>query len=373
MNSINNANFKILIVDDNPKNIQVVGSLLTQEGYPTAFALNGRQAVEMARSNRFDLILLDVMMPETDGFEVCNQLKNLEETREIPVIFLTAKTDTDSIVQGFDVGGYDYVTKPFISRELLARVRSRLHIKSLNDELKKRYEEIRQLENMRETLTHMIVHDLKNPLNGIFGYASLLQTDETLSSDPKSSEYAGAIMNSAQTMLDMIMAILDVSRLETGEMQLTLEDTDIRAVLRDVVDGIKPMLRQSSLKLKVNLPPDIPPLRTDREILRRIIVNIIGNAIHFAPPESDITFSAAVEGKHIRLTISDQGPGIPEKYQEQIFDKFKQINTRGSREKYSTGLGLTFCKMAVEALGGKIGVESQPGKGSSFWFVLPGA
>ena len=137
--------FKILIVDDNPKNIQVVGNLLRLEGHPTAFAFNGKQALEMIKTDNYDLILLDIMMPEMDGFEVCEALKKEERTKDIPVIFLTAKADMDSIVKGFDLGAFDYVTKPFISQELLARVRSRLKMKSLNDELKRRYLEIKEL------------------------------------------------------------------------------------------------------------------------------------------------------------------------------------------------------------------------------------
>ncbi len=370
---MDNTKFSILIVDDNPKNIQVVGNLLSQEGYPSAFALSGRQALEICGHNRFDLILLDIMMPEMDGFEVCEHLKKQDETKEIPIIFLTAKADTDSVVKGFELGAYDYVTKPFIGRELLARVRTQLCIKSLNDELKERYEKIQQLESMRETLTSMIIHDLKNPLSGISGYAHLLRMNPAVAADPKALVHAGSILNSTQTMLDMIMAILDVSKMESGQMELNIENADIRNVLRQVVEGMTPLLKESGVRLKIHLPGDIPALRADREILRRILVNLMGNAIHFSPPDSHITFSAFSKGSEVHISVSDEGPGIPKEFREKIFEKFRQIDTDSSKRKYSTGLGLTFCKMAVEAMEGQIGVDSEQGKGSSFWFLLPAA
>ncbi|MEZ4525369.1 MAG: hybrid sensor histidine kinase/response regulator [Desulfobacterales bacterium] len=370
---MDNTKFRILIVDDNPKNIQVVGNLLSQEGYPSAFALSGTQALEICRQDRFDLILLDIMMPGMDGFEVCEYLKKQDETKDIPIIFLTAKADTDSMVKGFDLGAYDYVTKPFIGRELLARVRTQLYIKSLNDELKERYEKIQQLESMRETLTSMIIHDLKNPLSGISGYAHLLRMNPTVAADPKAFVHAGSILNSTQTMLDMIMAILDVSKMESGQMELNMENTDIRRVLRQAVEGLTPLLKESGVRLKINLPGDIPELRADSEILRRILVNLMGNAIHFSPADSHIIFSALSQESEVRISVADQGPGIPKEFREKIFEKFRQADSSGKKKKYSTGLGLAFCKMAVEAMEGQIGVDSESGKGSTFWFVLPSA
>ncbi len=373
MEATDRNGFKILIVDDNPRNIQVVGNLLSQEGYPTAFAVNGEQALEQAGADHFDLILLDVMMPGMDGFAVCEHLKKDEKTREIPIIFLTAKTDTESIVKGFDVGAFDYVTKPFIGRELLARVRSRLREKVLQDELKRRYEEIRRLETMRESLTHMILHDLKNPLSGITGYAGLLEMNPAVAADPKASAQVGSILNCARTMIDMTMAILDVSKMESGRMPLTIEAVALHTVLRVVVDGLAPHLERSSVEMAIHLPPDLPKLRADREILRRILVNLLGNAVRFSPKNGVITFRAERAGAEVRLIVSDQGPGIPEAFRERIFEKYAQVDLRESDRKMSTGLGLTFCKMAVEAHGGRIGVSGEPGNGSDFWLLLPAA
>ncbi len=371
MSQTDPGKFKILIVDDNPKNIQVVGNLLSREGYPTAFALGGEQALDMAKNDRFDLILLDVMMPETDGFEVCERLKNEESTKAIPVIFLTAKTDADSIAKGFESGAYDYVAKPFISRELLARVRTQLHLKSASDELNHRYEKIKRLEDARETLTSMIVHDLRNPLTAVMSGAELLGISGAVSDDSSASETLRLISNASRTMLDMTTALLDVARFEAGEMVLKMETTILSDVVEKVLETLRFSLDEKKLSLRVDLAENIPPLHADREVLRRIIVNIMGNAIRFAPWESAITLSAALEEACVRLTVSDEGPGIPAEYHDKIFDKFSQVEMHKSRKKYSTGLGLTFCKMAVEAHGGEIGVASEPGKGCRFLVTLP--
>ncbi len=371
MSQTNPGKFKILIVDDNPKNIQVVGNLLSREGYPTAFALGGEQALDMVKNDRFDLILLDVMMPETDGFDVCERLKKEEKTKAIPIIFLTAKTDADSIVKGFDTGAYDYVAKPFISRELLARVRTQLYLKSLNDELTDRYEKIKRLESARETLTSMIVHDLRNPLTVVMSGAELLGITGAVSNDPAASETLRLISNASRIMLDMTIALLDVAKFEAGEMVLKMEEAPLRDTVEKVMETLRYSLDEKKLSLHVDLAEELPPLRADREVLRRILVNILGNAIRFAPWESGLTLSAALEGADVRLMISDEGPGIPEEYHDKIFDKFSQVEMHQSRKKYSTGLGLTFCKMAVEAHGGCIGVESELGKGSRFWMTLP--
>ncbi|MDM8540303.1 hybrid sensor histidine kinase/response regulator [Desulfococcaceae bacterium HSG9] len=363
--------FKILIVDDNPKNIQVVGNLLRLEGHPTAFAFNGKQALEMIKADNYDLILLDIMMPGMDGFEVCEALKKEERTKDIPVIFLTAKADMDSIVKGFDLGAFDYVTKPFISQELLARVRSRLKMKSLNDELKRRYLEIKELEAVKETMTQMIVHDMKNPLNIILGYADLLQINEAVSADPQASKYITSVIKSGRTMLEMVMQMLDIARLESGQMNLKIENIAVAEIVNEAADNMRPLLKEASVVLKRCLPENIAELRADRKLLRRILANIIGNAIHYAPQDTAVTLSAVRQDQDILIEITDQGPGIPSEYHEAIFEKFTQGKKDAARHRHSTGLGLAFCKMATEALGGSIGVESQVDKGSTFWLRLP--
>lgn len=371
MTELDPSAFKILIVDDNPVNIQVVGTLLRGEGYPTAFAQSGARALQMVRSERFDLILLDIMMPGMDGFETLARLREEEKNRDIPTIFLTARGDADGIAQGFEMGAWDYVTKPFIGRELLARVRHCLRAASMRKELERRYEEIRGLEAMRESLTQMIVHDLKGPLTGISGYADLLSMEGKILQDRRVGEYVAAIGNCSQTMMDMIMAILDVAKMESGNLPMRPSKVDLRGVIREVAEGLRPLLERTGLRLGVRLT-EPPFVMADPEILRRILVNLIGNAIHFSPSKGEIVVEAAPRDGMMCISVTDQGPGIPDEYREIIFDKYQQLTVRNQNRKYSTGLGLTFCKLAVEAHGGGIGVEPAPERGSRFWLSLPG-
>ena len=173
--------------------------------------------------------------------------------------------------------------------------------------------------------------------------------------------------------MDMINAMLDLAKIEAGEMELQLEAVSLAGVLEDVKIGLAAQLGTRELSLQIRLPDGLASVSADRESLRRILVNILGNAISFSPHKGEITVAAnEVEGQ-IRLTVRDQGPGIPEEDQAKIFEKFGQIESRQSGRKYSTGLGLAFCKMAVEAHGGQIGVETQDGEGSTFWFTLAAA
>jgi len=242
---------------------------------------------------------------------------------------------------------------------------------SVNRELQQRYEELRRLEVMRETLTQMIVHDLRNPLTATQGYLQLLEVGGHVSEEKAAQGYLRVATRSTQTLIDMTTAMLDVAKLEAGEMRLNLGEVDLGQVVSEVEDGMRSLLEQKKLTFRVDLPGGLPSLRADRESLRRILVNILGNAITFSPGSGRITLTAQAEDGRVRVAMKDEGPGIPPEDRGRIFEKFGQVESRQSGRKYSTGLGLTFCKMAVEAHGGQIGVDSEVGKGSAFWFTLP--
>ena len=383
----NPADTTILIVDDMPDNLQILQDRLESVGYSTAIVTNGKACLEVAQGTHPDLILLDIQMPEMDGFETCRRLKQDPATQAIPVIFVTARQDTEAVVQGFRAGGVDYITKPYQGAEVLARVETHLridrltrqlaesneHANALNEELQLRYGELQKLEVMRESLTQMIVHDLRNPLGSVLGYVELLEMGGHVPREPTPQDYQRAIRLGGQTLMDMINAMLDLAKLEAGEMVLKIEEIALTEVLDDVKVGLAAQLDRRKLSLQIHISEGLSPVSADRESLRRILVNIIGNAISFSPPSGEITVAASEEEGQIRLAIRDQGPGILEEEKARIFDKFGQIESKQSGRKYSTGLGLAFCKMAVEAHGGQIGVESQIGEGSTFWFTLAAA
>lgn len=364
---------KVLMVDDEPRNLRTLEGILAPLGYDLRRAENGAGALGQVASDPPDLILLDVMMPGLSGFDVCRQLKSQPETQFIPVVLVTALADRESRVAGIEAGADDFISKPVDANELRARVKSLLRIKSLHDELQRRYEDLRRLEVTRETLTQMIVHDLRNPLGAVLGFSRLLKRKGYVSEEETAQHYLRAITMCGQTLLDMITAMLDLAKLEAGEMRLDLSEVDLSQVVSDVEVGIGSLLEQKHLTLQIDLPGDLPSLRADGESLRRILVNIIGNAITFSPRAGRITVAALSGDGKVRITVQDQGPGIPPDYRGRIFEKFGQVESRQSGQKYSTGLGLAFCKMAVEAHDGRIGVESKEGEGSTFWFTLPTA
>ncbi|MFC1563957.1 response regulator [candidate division KSB1 bacterium] len=366
-----NSVFRILIVDDTPKNIQVLGAILKKENYQLNVAQNGLQALDSVKKVLPDLILLDVMMPELDGYETCKRLKASQETKDIPVIFLTAKVDVDDIVKGFEAGAVDYVSKPFNQTELLKRVRLHLELKHSREVLKEQFEQLQKLEVMRESLTKMLVHDLRTPLTSIKGFTDLLSLTKVFDQDESASSFVRSINLSTGILLDMVTAILDVAKFEADEMKLDKSMVNITEVLTDIEVGLDSLLNKKSINFNIDINSEAAEVNADPDLLRRIFVNIIGNSINFSPKKGKISIYVTPEAGKIRISIKDEGPGIPEGYREKIFEKFGQVESRHTGLKYSTGLGLAFCKMAVEAHGGTIGVESEVGKGSTFWFVLP--
>ena len=359
----------VIIVDDTPANLQLLTGMLKERGYKVRPVPSGKLALQAAKNDPPDLILLDIMMPEMDGYEVCERLKADEKLREIPVIFISALNETMDKVRAFGVGGVDYVTKPFQFEEVAARVNTHLELQRQRSKLKENYEQLRKLEELRDNLVHMIVHDLRSPLTGISGFLDLALAleKETLTED--GLEYLQTAKRSTIAMIDMVSAVLDVSKMEAGEMKLHLVECDLVRIAADLMSGVQSL--KEAREMILDAPPAPVTVVADGDLLLRVIQNLLGNALKFTPSDGGIRLGIEPDDKHVRVTVRDNGPGIPAEYRERIFEKFGQVEARSNGKKYSTGLGLTFCKLAVEAHGGSIGVESEIGKGSTFWFVLP--
>jgi signal transduction histidine kinase len=342
----------ILIVDDTPANVLLLVRMLGERGYTARSVLSGKLALQAARTEPPDLILLDINMPYMNGYEVCAQLKADPALQEIPVIFISALSETLDKVKAFRVGGVDYVTKPFQLEEVCARVQTHLRL--------------RRLEKLRDDLTHMVIHDLRNPLSVIMGFLEVLEC-EAQSLTPGARKLAALARLSAGELRTMISAILDVSKLEAGEMKLRREPCDLGAVIGEVLATARPLPGNRTVTL--DAPTPSPTVTVDVGLLRRILQNLLGNALRYTPSNSDIRVTVAPSPNEVRVSVTDAGPGIAPADQQRIFEKFGQVEGHGSR--MGTGLGLTFCKLAVEAHGGRMGVDSDVGKGSTFWFTLP--
>ena len=359
----------VIVVDDTPANLQLLTGMLKERGYRVRPVPSGKLALQAAKNDPPDLILLDIMMPEMDGYEVCERLKADDKLKEISVIFISALNETMDKVRAFGVGGVDYVTKPFQFEEVNARVSAHLELHRQRRKLKENYEQLRRLEELRDNLVHMVVHDLRNPLTGISGFLDLALAleKETLTED--GLEYLQTAKQSTTAVIDMVNAVLDVSKIEAGEMKLHLVECDLVRIASDLMSGMQSL--KEAREMILDAPAAPVTVVADKDLILRVIQNLLGNALKFTPSDGWIRLGIEPDENRVCVRVRDNGPGIPMEYRERIFEKFGQVEARANRQKFSTGLGLTFCKLAVEAHGGSIGVESEVGEGSTFWFALP--
>jgi signal transduction histidine kinase len=353
----------ILIVDDTPANLKLLASMLKERGYKPRTVSSGAHALEAARLKQPDLILLDVAMPVMDGFEVCEHLKSDPDLKEIPILFISALTDTMVKVKAFRVGGDDYITKPFRFEEVEARVRTQLEIHRQKKELQASYEQLRSLEVLRDNLTHMIVHDMRSLLMGI-----TWPLDLAIGSEGDRVKYIEQAQNAVTKLSKMMLNIIDVSRLESGKMPVSKSDCELNRITQSVIDNFLPQAGNRDLTVSATSTINV---ECDADLVRRILENLISNALKFTSSGGSIEVSLAMSNDDALVIVRDSGSGIPPEYHEKIFEKFGQV--QGGAEQLGTGLGLAFCQLAVTAHGGAIGVESEVGKGSSFWFTLPNA
>jgi two-component system sensor histidine kinase/response regulator len=370
----------VLVVDDNRINRYLLSNHVTQLGHQVVAVENGREALERLQGEKFDLVLLDVMMPEVDGYAVLEQMKADPHLREIPVIVISGLDEIESVIRCIERGAEDYLTKPFNPTLLKARIGACLEKKRLRDQeislhqqLEANYNRLRELENLRDGLTHMVIHDLRTPLTALLtGLYTMEQMGEM---NPDQREFWEMGVQEGGVLLGMINDLLDISKMEDGSLTLAYRHLTPEEMIDRAIQEVAPLGREKNLSLTSALAPGLPALRADEDKLRRTLVNLLGNAIKFTPEGGAILVSARPEGSPaaVLFSVTDSGEGIPREAFQKIFEKFGQVETRQAGLKHSTGLGLTFCKMAVEAHGGRIWVESELGRGSTFFFTLPGA
>ncbi|MCB0834572.1 MAG: response regulator [Bacteroidetes bacterium] len=370
---------RILLVDDEELNVRFLSTFLTRKGFEIDVASNGNDALERISANMPDVVLLDAMMPGMDGFEVCRRLRENQATHLLPVIMVTALHSIEDEVRALESGADDFLPKPINNLELMARLRSLLRIKTLHDELREKKIELEEknkalveLQSLRDSLTQMVVHDLKNPLTGIMGCSELL-----LTTSDNLSERQLSIMKkmdeSASTILKMITDILDISRIEENKIKLRLEKFHIKEILEANANEFVFMMQKYKIESHIEVEAGTPDVAADKDMVHRIVGNLLHNAIKHSTSGGVITLSARGDTRNGRMYVSikDTGEGIPPEYTEKIFEKFAQADLKKLGLKTDRGLGLTFCKLAVEAHGGKIWVDSQVGQGSNFQFFLP--
>ena len=365
---------RILVVDDITKNLQVVGTVLRNQGYKVMAAASGAEALKCVRTQLPDLILLDLMMPEMDGLEVCRRLKSDSTTSQVPVIFLTASNEMEHLVNGFEVGAVDYVTKPFNPPELLARVRTHL-------ELKHARERLREMNEEKNEFMGIAAHDLRNPLGAITGYAEIL-IEEMESLQPsvpepgaravrEAGECAGRIRETSRRMAEMVQNLLDANRIERGEMQLNLAPLDLSQTVAAVLETQRPRAVAKQQTLHWQNEAGAVSVLADATVLMQVIENLVSNAVKYSPTGKNIFVRLRRLQEGTLCEVQDEGPGLSAEDQKKLFGKFARLSAKPTGGENSTGLGLSIVKKMVEAMNGRVWCESELGRGATFIVEFP--
>jgi two-component system sensor histidine kinase/response regulator len=362
----------LLVVDDQALNRDVLSRRLRRQGHTVVTANNGTDALAVMLETSFDLVLLDIMMPDLDGYEVLRRIKSDARLLHIPVVMISAIDELQSVVRCIAAGADDYLAKPFNPTLLQARIGACLGKKRSHDresllfaELQENCRKLQEAEKLRDDLRNMIVHDLRTPLTAVIAGVDMVARSTGLDELQRSMIELAA--GGGRTLLEMINDLLDVEKMEAGRMALRYEELSAQVLISNAIDQTRNLAEMSETRLVTVLEEGLEPFDGDSGKLIRTLVNLIANAIRFTP-QGTVTISAATEGADVRFTVTDTGRGIPADAFERIFEKFGQLD---AKHRVGTGLGLAFCKLAVEAHGGRITVESTPGAGSSFSFAFP--
>jgi signal transduction histidine kinase len=361
----------MLVVDDEPRNRKLLVDYLLSEGYRVREAGDGLEALRLARRETPDVVLLDVMMPGMTGHEVCAALKREPRTRLSQVMLVTALSSMPDRVHGLDTGADDYLAKPVRREEFLAKVRALLRVRRVLVELEQAKEALSERNEelqLKKTLAQTLVHDLKSPLSAILGNLDLLE----MRTEARHRYLVQRSKGGARRMLKMILNLLDVEALEEGKLTPVFDRTDVREVVRATLQEAEAPAGQRSLDLRLDAPVSAWA-QADPVLLRRVIDNLISNAITHSPEGGTIDVTVASREEGIEFAIVDSGPGIPEEHRETVFEKYGQLDARREGTTANKGLGLTFCRLAVEAHGGTIWIDDAPSGGAAFRAILPAA
>ncbi|MDB9487917.1 hybrid sensor histidine kinase/response regulator [Dolichospermum circinale CS-1225] len=388
----------ILVVDDNPTNLEILDHALTQEGYKVRIEAEGLNVIKQARLSIPDLILLDIMLPDLNGFEVCKQLKSDPLTEGIPIIFMTALADPVDKIKGLNLGAVDYITKPFQKEELLARVRGHVQLRQLNKtlelqnqqlielknelenrvaertaELSQALEKEKELNQLKSRFITMASHEFRTPLAIISSSSGILQNFSDRLSEKRKQEHLETIQNTIKHIIQVLDDVLMINQAEAEKIELKLEPLDIIKFCRHLKEEIEASFRSHEIDFYIDLGDEIfnnyQLVLIDKKLLRQIITNLLTNAIKYSPDHKLVNFSLSRKDNQLIFKISDYGIGIPPSDQVHLFEYFQRGSNVGTLP--GTGLGLSIVKKCVDLHQGEITLDSELGKGTVFTVILP--
>ncbi len=375
---MNKNSISVLIVDDNINNLQIVSNFIqkSNRNYKISISTNGKHALNSIKRSKPDLILLDVMMPNMDGFEVCEILKKNEKTKNIPIIFLTAKDQTMDIVKGLKIGGADYVLKPFNFEELLARMETQISLKLSRDKIKK---DLKKINNLNEKLKKanltkdkmlaVIAHELRNPIGNFKMFLDLLTHKNYKINEIKRQQILELMKENANSTYNLLENLLFWAKTQDDGIRFLAEKLNIKKLIDKIISNFSISIERKSIKIINDIEKDFE-INADKNMLSTIFRNLISNSIKFCFENGKIKISLKKHKEFSEFIVSDNGIGISKKNIDKIFDKNKNFSTYGTQEEKGTGIGTDLCRIFVEKHKGEIWVKSVENKGANFHFEI---
>ena len=368
--NLNRSDYKILIVDDVISNVLLLKILLTNEKFQVCTANNGRACIEMTKKEHPDLILLDVMMPDINGFDTAVILKKDPETKDIPIIFLTALNSPQDLVHGFQVGANDFLTKPFNKEELVMRVTQQISLVAAKRIIEKQNAELKATLSNRDKMYSVIAHDLRSPMASIRMVLNLIvQSTSAEKVGPELYMLLDQANRESEEVHDLLDNLLKWTKSQTGRLNVVLQDLDLNDIVPGVVEIFEMIANTKNIKLELKKTDEALKVHADNDMLKTVLRNFMSNAVKFSPENSTIQIVMAKEGDFARVSVKDQGVGIAADRLGSIFHKGETTYGTGGEE--GSGLGLQLCQDFARKNGGDCYVESVEGQGSTFSFTIP--
>ncbi|HEY0706498.1 MAG TPA: hybrid sensor histidine kinase/response regulator [Polyangia bacterium] len=370
----------ILICDDTPANLIALRALLEDMDCNLVAVSSGNDALKALLKHEFALILLDVQMPEMDGYEVARYARDNPSTHDVPIIFLTAMYQTEeNVLRGYGSGAVDFLVKPINQTVLRSKVRvfldlhiARLRLAETLVELDKARIQAENASRSKSQFVANMSHELKTPLNAIIGFGELLEDgDAGEPLTPKQREFVGHMVASGKHLVTLMNDILDLSRIEAGRIDLRRESHAVGGILGDAIETVRPFAQKRGVSLDTRIAEDLPPLSIDRVRFTQVLFNLLSNGIKFTPAGGTVRLSAQLTGPNLEIAVEDTGIGISPADQKRLFREFERIEPSQGPRQEGTGLGLALVKRLMELHGGSVRVESEVGQGSVFTVAFP--